>query len=356
MRIEDFDYEFDPALIATEPIEPRRAARLLSYSRSTDQMLHHRFQDLPGLLRAGDCLVFNQTWVLPARFFGQRQTGGRLEFLFVGEAEEASWVWIKGTAHPGERVEVPHLGSIEVLKRDHQRALLKISPHSLRAWLKQHGEIPIPPYIEGARRERGLSRQSASDSSEYQTTFFQETNHPSFAAPTASLHFDEVLLTSLRAAGIEFEFLELQVGEGTFASVEGEIDRHQMHGERFRISEDVWKRLQARKEQGQRIVGVGTTVVRSLETASRFAATGDHSFFEGAVSDLFIRPPFAFQILDGLITNFHFPKTTLLVLVESFLEPEAAPEKLKHRWRRLYEEALRERYRLFSYGDGMMIL
>ncbi|HSI02997.1 MAG: tRNA preQ1(34) S-adenosylmethionine ribosyltransferase-isomerase QueA [Myxococcota bacterium] len=335
-----FDYDLPPELIAQEPARPRDASRLLRLSRSSGAVSHHVFGELPTLLRAGDLLVVNRTKVIPARLQAQRPTGGRVEVLFLspqGALETATRWEVMG--RPGDAFKVGKTVitggvSLRVVAREGANAMLE-GDGPLWPLLEQRGEVPLPPYI---KREAPV----ASDTADYQTVFAREPG--AVAAPTASLHFTDAVLERLTAAGVERAEVVLHVGAGTFLPVReehaGDVRAHAMHAEHYAIPEATVRAIEAARKRGGRVVPVGTTSLRALET---WAATGEPS----GSSRLFIYPGYEFRVTDALVTNFHVPRSTLLMLVSALAGRE--------RVLAAYAEAVRARYRFFSYGDAMLI-
>jgi S-adenosylmethionine:tRNA ribosyltransferase-isomerase len=342
-----YDYTLPRELIAQQPLPHRADARLLLVERAAGSLRHEHVRDLPEILRAGDCLVLNDTRVVPARLIGHRSlTGGRWEGLFISADESGQWQLLskaRGRISPGERLTlVNRVGGDDV-----QLRLIEKRPGGL--WiavaeskegtfdlLDRVGRVPLPHYIRGGEMVED-------DRQRYQTVY---ARHPgSVAAPTAGLHFTEELLSRLVEVGVAPVRLTLHVGLDTFRPIGVEsLAEHKMHSERGHLDEAAAERLRQCKAQGGRVVAVGTTTVRVLETA---AATGQLHAWSGS-TDLFIRPGFEFRAVDALLTNFHLPRTSLLVLVRAFGGDELVM--------RAYEEAIRERYRFYSYGDAMLIV
>ncbi|QPD05874.1 MAG: S-adenosylmethionine:tRNA ribosyltransferase-isomerase [Candidatus Nitrospira kreftii] len=339
MQLSDFDFPFDPLLIAAEPIMPRDRARLLTLHRKTQQLTHRYVADLPNLLKPGDLLVVNDTKVLAARVPGiKRPTGKPVEVLFVKELSEDRWeIMVKGTFRVGHVIEFNQHSRATISKRDATGTEVIVeSPEPITRLFETHGMMPLPPYIKRAPTEQ--------DHRWYQTVFAKQGG--AIAAPTAGLHFTEELFERVDAAGITVATVTLHVGPGTFKPVTTErIEDHQMGTERFTISEEAVKAIQKTKQAGGRVVAVGTTVVRTLETVAE--KNGELVPMTGE-SRLFITPGFQFKIVDVLMTNFHLPKTTLLMLVSAFAGIDSI--------RSAYGEALKERYRFYSYGDAMLIV
>ncbi len=343
----DYDYDLPPELIAQEPLPERADSRLLVVDRATSRLAHRHVRDLPQLLGAGDALVLNETQVVPARLVGRRtSTGGRWEGLFLGCDPGGLWQLIckcRGRLQPGETITIQGRDGTETVElqlevRQPGGAWLARPRNKLAVLdlLGRVGHVPLPHYIRGGRA-------LPSDSLRYQTVYARTPG--SAAAPTAGLHFTHELLERISHQGIEVVKLTLHVGLDTFRPISTEnLDSHSMHSEWGEISAQSAARLQAVRAQGGKIVAVGTTTVRVLETA---AAQGALSAWSGH-TNLFIRPPYTFRAVDGLLTNFHLPRSTLLVLVRTLGGNLLI--------RQAYEEAIAERYRFFSYGDAMLIL
>ncbi len=336
MRRRDFHYDLPPELIAQTPAAERPASRLLHLRREDGALFDRRFRDLPQLLRPGDLLVLNDTRVIPARLHGRKETGGRVEVLVerpLGEREALAHVRASKAPKPGTRLHFEEAATAEVTGREGDLFRL-VFDAPLMAVLDAHGHMPLPPYIE---RE-----DEAEDAERYQTVY---AAHPgAVAAPTAGLHFDEALLAILAGQGVEQARVTLHVGAGTFQPVRvDDIREHRMHSEWLRVPADVVAAVERTRARGGRVVAVGTTVVRSLETAAR---EGELRPYEGE-TDIFITPGFRFRVVDALITNFHLPESTLLMLVSAFAGHETVM--------RAYRHAVEQRYRFFSYGDAMFI-
>ena len=339
MHLSDFDFPFDPVLIASQPVIPRDRARLLLVDRETDQLAHHRVSDLPELLDPGDLLVVNDTRVVAARVSGTKKpTGNPVEVLFVKDLGNSVWeIMVKGTFHVGQVIEFDSQSRATILKRDATGTQVKVeSPLSVAQLLRRRGAMPLPPYIKRASIQE--------DHCWYQTLFAKHEG--AIAAPTAGLHFTTELVSRLEASAIRIATVTLHVGPGTFKPVVTErIEDHQMGEEIFELNEEAAKAIVQTKHAGRRVVAIGTTVVRVLETVAK--ENGRIVPMSGE-SRLFVTPGFQFAVVDALMTNFHFPRSTLLMLVSAFAGPEMV--------RRAYERAVTERYRLYSYGDAMLIL
>ncbi len=339
MRIEDLDYALPAELIAQEPASERSSARLLVVRRGQADVEHRRVVDLPALLRPHDLLVLNDTRVIPARVHGRRPTGGRLEVLFVrpsGDGGEWDAI-VRGSPRVGERVHFDDdAGTWTANLGDGAWRLRLDGAGDVLGWLERHGEVPLPPYIERA------GGPSASDVERYQTTFARVPG--AVAAPTAGLHFTPALLDALEQAGVDSAMVTLHVGPGTFLPIRGgDLSAYTMASEPYDVPLATVGRIDAARAAGGRVVAIGTTVVRTLESAARSGRLvpghGD--------ADLFIRPGHDFRVVDAMITNFHLPRTPLLALVAALLGWE--------RLRGAYDEAVRSRYRLYSFGDAMLI-
>ena len=361
MRTSDFDYELPPELIAQTPVEPRDSSRLMVLERTTGNTQHRRFTDLLDYLRPDDLMVFNQSRVIPARLFGVRDdNGGRVELLLL--RREGDRVW-EALARPGRRLrpgatvsinppdgspdcESPARLSVEILEsRDGGLKAVRLSSEDS---IDRMGHTPLPPYI----------RQPLDDPERYQTVYAKEPG--SAAAPTAGLHFTPELLARIRDAGVETAFVTLHVGLDTFRPVQGEDPSgHHIHTERYSLDVPTADALNRARAAGRRIIAVGTTSVRVLEQAAADAArTGKVEFrpVEGDAS-IYILPGYRFRAVDAMVTNFHLPRSTLVMLVSAFAQ-HAADEGVSGREMILsaYAEAVQQRYRFYSFGDAMLIL
>ena len=336
MRRSDFAYDLPEDLIAQEPLAERSASRLLRVDGAAGTWSDHAFRDLPGLLDPGDLLVFNDTRVIPARIFGTKDTGGRVEILIeraIGERAALAQVRASKTPRPGTRIRLDGGAVAAVTGRENDLFRLAFD-QPVFGILEAHGHMPLPPYI---RRP-----DHPADRDRYQTIFAREPG--AVAAPTAGLHFDSPMLARLEQRGIRTARVTLHVGAGTFQPVrEDDLSRHTMHAERARVDASVCAAVREAKAAGHRVVAVGTTVVRSLESA---AAGGALEPWEGETR-LFIRPGYRFRTVDALITNFHLPESTLLMLVSAFAGTRTVLSAYRH--------AVDRRYRFFSYGDAMLV-
>jgi S-adenosylmethionine:tRNA ribosyltransferase-isomerase len=336
MRVSDFHFDLPDALIARHPLAQRRASRLLVVDGASGAMAHRSFVDLLDYLNAGDLLVFNNTRVIPARLFGQKATGGKLEILVervLDSRRVLAHVRSSKSPKPGSRILIEGGGEAEMLARHDALFELRFAEDVLPL-LERVGHMPLPPYIDRPDEEADRER--------YQTVYAERAG--AVAAPTAGLHFDEELLAALTDKGVETAFVTLHVGAGTFQPVRVQrIEDHHMHREWLEVSQDVVDAVAACKSRGGRVVAVGTTSVRSLESAAR---DGQLRAFSGD-TDIFLYPGKPFHVVDALVTNFHLPESTLLMLVSAFAgyaETMAA-----------YKSAVEESYRFFSYGDAMFI-
>ncbi|MBA2487246.1 MAG: tRNA preQ1(34) S-adenosylmethionine ribosyltransferase-isomerase QueA [Nitrospira sp.] len=338
MLLSEFDFPFDPALVADHPVLPRDRARLLVMERASGARMHRQVADLPSLLQPGDLVVVNNTKVMPARVSAHVQSTGKpIELLFVQDLGQGVWeILIKGRFRPGAMIAFPDGGRGEISERSQTRTTLKVTGvSSVYDLMQTAGAMPLPPYIKRPPTQ--------DDQQWYQTLFAQHEG--AIAAPTAGLHFTRDLVQALIERGIELAQITLHVGPGTFRSVKSErIEDHRMLAERVDVSAHTVEQICRVRERGDRVVAVGTTVVRALETAAR----GGRGIlpFQGP-AELFITPGFEFQVTDALITNFHLPRTTLLMLVSALVGIGPLREA--------YEEAVALRYRFYSYGDAMLI-
>ena len=370
MKTSDFDYHLPPELIAQAPVEPRDASRLLVIHRDVGQLEHRTFRDIAGYLRPGDLLVLNQTRVIPARLFGRKaKTGGKIELLLLERHDECTWEAlvrgkglragiqfeiqagvrkqrsIRGTEGSGGRgAEVrqfPIVATIVAETESGGRLVRFEEP--VGPLLDELGEVPLPPYIH----------EPLADPERYQTIFGRIEG--SVAASTAGLHFTPDLMVDLRRMGVEMAFITLHIGLDTFRPVkEPEVETHQIHTEWYELTAQVAEQINRAKLEGRRVVAVGTTVVRALESAAGSCAREDEACAWRAVSayagptDLFIYPGYRFRIVEAMITNFHLPRSTLLLLVSAFAGRDLIL--------RAYQEAIDRRYRFFSFGDAMLLL
>lgn len=336
MRLSDFDYVLPEALIAQFPTAERGSSRLLHANGA--QLANRMFADLPSLVQAGDVIVFNDTRVIKARLYGQKPTGGQVEMLVERVLENSqALVFMRASKTPktGSRIQISDDVAFEILGRQDDLFLVRChAPTSLMAVLDQHGQLPLPPYITHV--------PDATDESRYQTVYARESG--AVAAPTAGLHFDEAMLAKLDEIGVKRTTVTLHVGAGTFQPVRvEELSEHKMHSERYTVPEETVALIQAARAQGKKIMAIGTTSMRALESAARDGTLRPG----GGETDLFITPGYSFKVVDRLLTNFHLPKSTLLMLISAF----AGFENIRH----AYAHAIAQRYRFFSYGDAMLL-
>ena len=346
MRISDFSFDLPENLIAQHPAKQRSGSRLLCLNSSSGEIQHSKFSKILDYLNSGDLLIFNDTKVIPARFFGEKETGGKVELLLERLLSDNRLLMQVKASKPlrsGMRLRIyrkdteiieDSLGA-QVVERSGPFYILQFDTSlKLKEQLFIHGYVPLPPYIKRQNDSQDMDR--------YQTVYAE--NDGAVAAPTAGLHFDETLLADLNSKGIDTDFLTLHVGAGTFQPIRVDsVEEHSMHTERFIISERVCEKVHKCKKAGGRVVAVGTTSVRALESA---ANKGKLSSTDSE-TDIFIYPGFNFQIVDALITNFHLPESSLLMLVSAFCNRNMILDA--------YNEAIKNKYRFFSYGDAMFI-
>jgi S-adenosylmethionine:tRNA ribosyltransferase-isomerase len=337
MRLDDFDYHLPEELIAQSPAAERRASRLLRLEGAKGALHDHQFTDVLELLRVGDLLVLNDTRVIKARLMGRKDSGGRIEILVervLGQREVLAQVRASHAPKPDSDLHLEGGLTVRVLAREGELYRLRFPEDDVFAQLEQHGALPLPPYIGHTPR--------MDDETRYQTVFARAPG--AVAAPTAGLHFDLPLLDALRSKGIGVAYLTLHVGAGTFQPVRTQnLAEHRMHSEWFSLPQETVDALNKHRAAGGRIVAVGTTSLRALESA---AAAGD-PVAGSADTSLFVLPGYRFRIVDCLITNFHLPKSTLLMLVSAF----GGVDNIRN----AYRHAIEQRYRFFSYGDAMLI-
>ncbi len=336
VNVDDFDFELPDGLIARHPPVERRDARLLALTR--DELRHQQFPDLLGHVRPGDLLVFNDTRVIPARLFGQKDSGGKVEVLIervVDDHEALAHVRASKSPKPGSWLQFEQGVRAQVTGR--RDALFILQFHgcdTLLGALEQIGHVPLPPYIDRP--------DEAGDMERYQTVYAREPG--AVAAPTAGLHFDEAMLAALEQHGVDIGYVTLHVGAGTFQPVRvDKVEDHHMHSERYQIPESLVELVAKTHARGGRIVAVGTTALRALEAASQ---SGSLRAGQGE-TDIFIYPGYQFRLVECLLTNFHLPKSTLLMLISAFAG--------RDRVMAAYQAAIEAQYRFFSYGDAMFI-
>ncbi len=339
MRTSDFDYDLPIERIAQTPIEPRHASRLLVLQRDKPQLEHTTFWNVSDYLLPGDLLVINQTRVIPARIFAHKSTGGKIELLLLRRVDLTTWEALVGgkKVRAGTRLTLNNGPEAEVTAElEGSRRLVRFA-EPVEAYLAAAGQMPLPPYIH----------ERLTDPERYQTVYARESG--SAAAPTAGLHFTPELMTRLEEKGVQFARVTLHVGLDTFAPVtEDDPLEHKIHTEWCELGAETAAQINRAKKRGGRIIAVGTTSVRTLESAARAAAAGDVVGAYTGPTDLFILPGYRFHVVDAMITNFHLPKSTLLMLVSAFADRE--------RILAAYTEAVRLNYRFFSFGDAMFII
>ncbi|MEH6650430.1 MAG: tRNA preQ1(34) S-adenosylmethionine ribosyltransferase-isomerase QueA [Motiliproteus sp.] len=340
MRVKEFHFELPDQLIARHPAEKRTGSRLLCVEGDSGQITHRGFAELLDLVQPGDLMVLNDTRVIPARMFGQKSTGGKIEMLIerVVDAHNAL-VHIRSSKSPKPGAILLMEQQLEAEVTGRQGALFEVrfkGERTLLSWLDEIGHMPLPPYMDRDDHE--------SDRERYQTVYNRAPG--AVAAPTAGLHFDDELLQALRDKGVDLGFVTLHVGAGTFQPVKVEtVTEHQMHSEYIEVSEAVCQQVRDAKARGGRVIGVGTTSVRSLESAA-MKHGGTLAAYSGE-TDIFIYPGYQFAVIDCLVTNFHLPESTLLMLVSAF----AGQEHI----RAAYATAVEQQYRFYSYGDAMFL-
>lgn len=345
MLLSDFDYTLPSDLIAQQPAARREDSRLMLLERSTERILNTRFKKIEHYFNPGDVLVINDTRVIPARLYGTKISGGKIEVFLVRRLEHVPgecWVCLTRSSRPlrrGTRLTLTGGLNAEVLEESedgYRNIRFEYNGTDFLQWLEEEGSIPLPPYIERAPQQQDLER--------YQTTFSSVPG--AVAAPTAGLHFTPVILDRLRQKGVVVTPLTLHVGLGTFLPVRVDnIAEHRMHAEAYSIPDSTAAAVTAAKREGRRVIALGTTVTRTLEYAANDAGeipTGN------GMTDMFIYPGYRFKVVDALLTNFHLPKSTLLMLVSAFAGRDFVL--------RAYAEAVAQRYRFFSYGDCMLIM
>jgi S-adenosylmethionine:tRNA ribosyltransferase-isomerase len=342
MNIEDFNYHLPQSLIAQYPSSQRDESRLMVVHRADGRIDHRIFRNLPEYLAPGDLLIMNNSRVIPARLLGRKETGGRCEVLVLssGESEQGEVeALLKGSRRwkEGMRIDFGQGIVAEIKALQGGRARLSFSYHGkVSELLWKRGRVPLPPYIK--------RQDEPGDRERYQTVYAEKDG--SIAAPTAGLHFSQELIKSLQDQGVEIALLTLHIGVGTFKPVKTErIEDHRMEAEWIEISEEIQRKIEQTRKKGKRVIAVGTTTTRALES---FADQDGRVRAGRGFSSLFIYPPFRFRVVDALVTNFHLPKSTLIMLVSAFAGRELIMKA--------YQEAIERRYRFYSYGDAMLIL
>jgi S-adenosylmethionine:tRNA ribosyltransferase-isomerase len=352
MKTSFFDYTLPKGLIANSPARPRDHSRLMIIDRKTGKIRHHKFYEIEKILGPSDVLVLNKTKVFPARFIGKKDTGGGIEILLIKELNNRIW---KCLTKPGLKIGQTATFQGATLKgvgRDGTTSLIEINlgREKLFGLLQKYGLTPLPPYVRPESSERDLRKQ-------YQTVYAKSLG--SIAAPTAGFHFTEKLLGKLKKKGVQIEYVTLHVGLGTFAPVKtATLEEHQMHEEEFHIDKKTLNRLNIAKKSGKRIVAVGTTSARVLETLA--INNLKLKINNSGSTNLFIFPPYKYSLVDALITNFHLPKSTLLALVSAFVSSPNTRAEFKDFKSsligRAYFEAIRKKYRFYSFGDACLIV
>jgi S-adenosylmethionine:tRNA ribosyltransferase-isomerase len=342
--VADFDYDLPPELIAQEPLEQRDASRLLVLDKQTGSIWHAVFSELPQLLRPGDCLVANNSRVIPARLLGRKPSGGVIELLLLRKQSLTRWEVLARPAKRLKKGATMEFGKGELLGSVVEETaaggrIVEFSwtGSSFEAVLDHLGQMPLPPYIH----------KQLTNPERYQTVY--STAPGSAAAPTAGLHFTPVLLERLQQMGIDITYVTLHVGLGTFRPVQVDtVEEHEMHSEAYSVEPEAVAVIKAAQQRGGRIIAVGTTAARTLEAQAQIDGMGEGIQAGSGETDIFIYPGYQFRVVEGLITNFHLPKSTLLMLVSAL----AGKEKIMN----AYQEAIALRYRFFSFGDAMLIL
>lgn len=340
MKLSDFSFELPEKLIAKHPAKERTASRMLCLNADSGRVEHKQFVDIIDLIEEGDLLIFNNTRVIPARLFGQKETGGKVEVLIERVLEDqTAMVHMRSSKSPKSGAILTLEGGLKVEVIGRKDALFHIkfiADGNVFDLLEQYGHMPLPPYIDRPDEEQDKER--------YQTVYNEKPG--AVAAPTAGLHFDETILQTLSQKGVQTAFVTLHVGAGTFQPVRVDnIEEHQMHAEYAEVPQDVVDKVLATKKVGKRVIAVGTTSVRSLESA----AQASNETIEAFMSDtnIFIYPGYEFKVVDAMITNFHLPESTLMMLISAFADREKVMAA--------YAAAIEEEYRFFSYGDAMFI-
>lgn len=344
MKRQDFYFDLPEELIAQAPAKRRRDSRLLVMQPDAS-VVDQQFPDLLNYIQPDDLLVFNNTKVIPARLFGEKETGGKVELLIERVLDEKyllSHIRSSRSPKPGTRLKVENAFEVEVVGRREALFELKVlSDKTALELVEENGHMPLPPYIE---REQEGKDDSAEDKERYQTVYSQKPG--AVAAPTAGLHFDNDILQAITEKGAQIGFVTLHVGAGTFKPVQVEdISEHVMHSEYLEVDQALVDQIAQTRQKGGRVIAVGTTSVRSLESAAKFSE-GDLQPYQGE-TDIFITPGYEFQVVDVLLTNFHLPESTLIMLVSALAGYDRTMAAYKH--------AVEQRYRFFSYGDAMLV-
>ncbi len=353
LSLQNFDYDLPKNLIAQTPMKPRDQSRLLVLHKKSGRIEHRHFFDLPGYLRPGDVLVLNNTKVMPARLIGKRAaTGGKVEIFLLKEIKSGLWQCLVGGQRRKENLQVEFNKGLkaEIIKNNQDGTWnVKFNKNgaAFMKIVKQIGRVPLPPYI------KSFSAKASADKANYQTVYANATKLGSVAAPTAGFHFTPALLKKIKNKGVQIEYITLQVGLGTFAPVKAEdITKHKMHVECVEINKKTLANIIKAKSESRRIIAVGTTSVRTLESLSHKITNNQDTITKKIPNlkfqtNIFIYPGYKFKLVDAMITNFHLPKSTLVMLVSAF----AGRNKIF----KAYSEAIKKKYRFFSYGDAMLI-
>lgn len=341
MKITDFDFDLPERLIAKYPAEQRRSSRMLQLNAQTGDIKHGNFTDIIDLIDEGDLLIFNNTRVIPARLFGHKESGGKVEVLLERVlSDNTALAHMKASKSPKAGATIILEGGLQATVLGRQGALFHIqftSERNIFELLEAHGHMPLPPYIDRPDED--------TDKERYQTVYNQKPG--AVAAPTAGLHFDQNMLDTLANKGVNTAFVTLHVGAGTFQPVRVEnIHEHEMHSEYAEVSQDVVDLVKQTKANGKRVIAVGTTSVRSIESAAK-AAQGELIAPFLSDTNIFIYPGFEFKVIDCMLTNFHLPQSTLMMLISAFASRDMVMQA--------YDEAIQQNYRFFSYGDAMFI-
>jgi len=342
MKLSDFYFDLPESLIAKHPTSERTASRMLCLDAQNAEVKHRQFVDIVDLINPGDLLVFNNTRVIPARLFGQKETGGKVEILIERVLEDqTALAHIRASKSPKEGTKLMLEGGLNVTvlgRRDTLFHLQFENNDNVFQLLEQHGHMPLPPYIDRPDED--------ADKERYQTVYNEKPG--AVAAPTAGLHFDKVILQTLADKGVESAFVTLHVGAGTFQPVRVDnIQEHQMHAEYAEVPQEVVDKVLATKKAGGRVIAVGTTSVRSLESAAQGLESDQVIAPFMSDTNIFIYPGYEFKVVDAMITNFHLPESTLMMLISAFSSREMVMNA--------YQQAIEDKYRFFSYGDAMFI-
>ncbi|CAM3792123.1 MULTISPECIES: tRNA preQ1(34) S-adenosylmethionine ribosyltransferase-isomerase QueA [Pseudoalteromonas] len=340
MRVADFSFDLPDELIARHPMKERSSSRLLTLNGNSGEIEHKVFRDILALINPEDLIIFNNTKVIPARMFGQKASGGKLEVLVervVDERTVLAHVRASKSPKPGTKIELEGQANAEMVQRHGELFELRFEgEENVLAILDKIGHMPLPPYIDRPDDEEDKER--------YQTVYGEKPG--AVAAPTAGLHFDDELMAKLKDKGVEMAFVTLHVGAGTFQPVRVDsVEEHVMHSEYIEVSAEVVEAIKAAKARGGRVIAVGTTSVRSLESAAK-ANGGEIAPLYGD-TDIFIYPGYRFNVVDAMVTNFHLPESTLIMLVSAF----AGQQHIM----KAYQTAIEQKYRFFSYGDAMFL-